>query len=84
MRVTRKLWLPTVAVMPAAAALRRIMRHAGRRDIGTQRLGECMMARHRMVLAAFLMQPDLPARPFGPKILDLHLQRGADPREGNR
>ena len=35
---------------------------AGRGDVGVQRLGERMMTRHHVMLSAFLMQPELPAR----------------------
>ena len=113
MPVARKVWLPIGAVMPAAAARRRIMRQAsdwsigwsvstvalcpragaeqpalavlgdaGGGDVGVQRLGERVMARHRVLLAAFLVQPDLPAGALRPEILHLHLQRRADAREG--
>jgi hypothetical protein len=34
---------------------------AGRVGVGVQRFGERMMARHRMVLAAFLVQPNRPS-----------------------
>jgi hypothetical protein len=47
-----------------------------------QRFGECVMARHRVLLTAFLVQQDRPACSARPEILDLHLQRGADAREG--
>jgi hypothetical protein len=50
-------------------------------DIGAQRLGERVMARHRMLLAAFFMQPHRPARPARLEILDLHLERRSDARE---
>ena len=43
-------------------------------DIGAQGLGERVMARHRVLLAAFLMQPDGPPGAARPQILDLHLQ----------
>jgi hypothetical protein len=36
------------------------------------------MARHGVLLAAFLMQPDRPAGTAGPQILDLHLQSRSD------
>jgi hypothetical protein len=39
------------------------------------------MARHGVLLAAFLVQPQLPARTMRPEILDLHFQRRADARE---
>ena len=53
----------------------------GRADIGVQRFGQRVVAGHRMVLAAFLMQPNRPAGAAWPQILDLHLQRGIDARE---
>jgi len=40
------------------------------------------MARHGVLLAAFLMQPDRPSGDARPEILDLHLQGRADAREG--
>jgi hypothetical protein len=49
-------------------------------DIGAQRLGERMMARHRVLLTAFLVH--LPACALRPQILDLHPQCGGDTREG--
>jgi hypothetical protein len=52
---------------------------AGGIDIGTQRVGERVMTRHRMLLAAFLVQPDRPSRASRPEILDLHRQRRGDP-----
>jgi hypothetical protein len=36
------------------------------------------MARHQVMLAAFLMQPDVPSGPARPQILDLHPQGGVD------
>jgi len=94
--VARKVWQPIGAAMPAATARRRIMRQAsggaeqptlavlgdaGRIDVGAQRLGKRVMARHRMLLAAFLMQPDRPPGAARPQILDLHLQGRIDARE---
>jgi hypothetical protein len=38
-----------------------------RSDIRAQGLGECVMARHRMFLAAFLVQPDRPTGAARPK-----------------
>ena len=40
------------------------------------------MARHRVLLTAFLVQLDLPAGPLGSQIFDLHPQRRDDAREG--
>jgi hypothetical protein len=39
------------------------------------------MARHGVVLSAFFVQPEPPARTLRPKVLDLHFQRGSDTRE---
>src|SRR6202022_119286 len=47
---------------------------AGGVDVGAQGLGERVMARHRMLLAAFLVQPHRPSGAARPEILDLHLQ----------
>ena len=54
---------------------------AGGGDIGVQRLGERVMARHHVLLAAFLVQPDQPARALRLEIFDTHLQRRADAGE---
>ena len=56
--------------------------NAGGIDVSAQRLGERVMAWHRVLLAAFLVQPDLPAGTLRPKILHLHLQRRVYAREG--
>lgn len=40
------------------------------------------MAGHDVLLAAFLMQTDLPAHALRPEVLDLHFQCGPDAREG--
>ena len=50
-------------------------------NVGTQFLGECMMARHLVVLTAFFVQPDLPAGALRPEVLDLHLERRIYARE---
>jgi hypothetical protein len=55
---------------------------AGGIDEGAQRLGKRVMAWHRVLLAAFLVQLNLPAGALRPKILDLHAQRGGDAGEG--
>ncbi len=55
---------------------------AGRGDVSVQRLGERVMARHRVMLAALLVQPQPPARALRPDILHLHFQRGRDARKG--
>ena len=47
-----------------------------------QHLGERVVARHFVFLAAFLMQVKLPAGTLRPEILDFQFQRGADTREG--
>jgi hypothetical protein len=39
------------------------------------------MARHAVLFAAFLMQPDCPPGASGSEILDLHLQGCGDARE---
>jgi hypothetical protein len=54
---------------------------AGSVDIGTQGLGERVVTRHRVLLAAFLMQSHRPPGAARPQILDLHLQRCIDTRE---
>jgi hypothetical protein len=59
-----------------------ILGNAGGVNVGAQFLGERMMARHLMMLAAFLVQPQLPAGAFRSEILDLHLQRRIYAREG--
>jgi hypothetical protein len=58
-----------------------VLDDAGGIDVGPQRLGERVMARHAVLLAAFLMQPDCPSGAARPEILDPHLQRRSDPRE---
>jgi hypothetical protein len=47
-----------------------------------QGLGKRVMAGHHMLFAAFFMQPYRPAGPARPQILNLHLQRRGDAREG--
>jgi hypothetical protein len=42
-----------------------VLFNSGGFGVSAQRLGECVMARHDMVLAAFLVQHDLPAGPDG-------------------
>ena len=54
-----------VSARRAEQAAFSILGDAGRGDVGVQRLGKRMMARHGVMLAAFLMQPDPPARPCG-------------------
>jgi hypothetical protein len=44
--------------------------------VSVQRFGENMMARHLVMLAAFLVQPEPPTRPLRPKISTLKHQRG--------
>jgi hypothetical protein len=58
------------AEQPALA----VFDNAGGIDIGAQRLGERVVARHRVLLAAFLVQPDGPTGAAWPQILDLHRQ----------
>jgi hypothetical protein len=68
-------WFPMGAIMPAASARLRTMRqastwvigflvgrHVGGGNIGVQRFGKRVMARHHVPLAAFLVQADQPAR----------------------
>ena len=74
-----------VRVVPARRAEQEalaVLGDAGGVDIGAQRLGKRVMARHDVMLAAFLVQPELPAGALRPEILHLHLQRRADAREG--
>jgi len=58
-----------------------VVADSGRRDVGMQLQGERMMARHHMMLAAFLMETESPARALWPHILDFHFQSCADPGE---
>jgi hypothetical protein len=58
------LWPRAERNQPALA----VLGDAGRINVSAQGLGERVMARHRMFLAAFLVQPDRPsgaARPWG-------------------
>jgi hypothetical protein len=41
-----------------------VRRDAGRVDVGAQRLSKRVMARHHVLLATFLVQPDQPAVPL--------------------
>jgi hypothetical protein len=50
-------------------------------DMGAQRLGERVVARHRMLLSAFLVEQHGPSCAPRPQILDLHLQGRGDARE---
>jgi hypothetical protein len=59
-----------------------VLGDAGRVDVGVNCFGERVMARHCVLLAAFLMQPDRPRGAARPQIFDLHLQGGVDAREG--
>jgi hypothetical protein len=65
------------AEQPALA----VFRETGGVDIRAQRFSQRVMARHVVFLAAFLMQPNGPAGTARPQILDLHIQRRANPRE---
>jgi hypothetical protein len=58
-----------------------VLANTGGIDIGLQRLDECMVARHGVLFAAFLVQLHLPARTLRPEILDLHAQGRGDARE---
>ena len=72
------------SAVPAAGAEQvslLVGRDAGGCDVGVQRLGERVMARHRVLLAAFLMQPDRPAGAAWAEVLDLHLQSSIYARE---
>ena len=54
--------------MPAAGAEQKalaVLGDAGGVDIGAQRLGKGMVARHGVVLAAFLVQAEVQPAPFG-------------------
>ena len=66
------------AKQPALA----VLGDAGGIDVGAQRLGEHVMARHRVLLAAFLVQLYLPTGSLRAEILDLHMECGADAGEG--
>jgi hypothetical protein len=68
---------PRSAEQPSLA----ILDNAGRVDVGAQGLGERVMARHRMLFAAFLVQADRPPGAAWAEVLDLHLQGRVDPRE---
>jgi len=59
-----------------------VLGNAGGIDIGPQRLGKRMVARHGVMFSPFLVQPDFPPGALGPEILDTHLQRRADAGEG--
>lgn len=65
------------AEQPALA----VLDEAGSVDVGAQRLGKGVMARHAVLLAVFLMQPDRPSGVARPEVFDLHLQRRADARK---
>jgi hypothetical protein len=70
--------------MPAAGAEQpalAILGKAGRVDVGAQSLGERVVTRHAVLLAAFFVQSDRPTGAARPQILDLHIQRRANPRE---
>src|ERR1700676_4097236 len=54
---------------------------SGGGDVRVQRFGERVMAWHHVLLAAFLVQPDQPARALRLEIFDTHLQRRADAGE---
>ena len=58
-----------------------VLGDAGRGNVGMQVLGKAVMARHRVLLAAFLMQADQPTRALGLQILHPHLERRADARK---
>jgi hypothetical protein len=62
--------VPTGSAKQPALA---ILDDAGGVEIGTQRLGKHVMTGHRVLLAAFFMQPHRPSGAAGPQILDLHL-----------
>ena len=53
---------------------------AGGINVGPQCLGEGVTTGHDVVAAAFLVQPQFPARTLRPEILYLHLQPYADRR----
>jgi hypothetical protein len=59
-----------------------VLGDGGRGDVGVQRLGEHVMARQSVMLAAFLVQPKPPARALRPKVFHLHFQCGRYARKG--
>jgi len=72
------------AVVAARSAKQKsllIRRDAGGVDIGVKRLGKRVMARHHVLLAAFLVQPDQPARTFRLQVLNAQLERRPDAGE---
>jgi hypothetical protein len=73
--------LPVVAARGAKQKRLLVGRDAGGVDIGVQRLGERVMARHHVLLTAFLVQPDQPARAFRLQVLHAHLERRPDAGE---
>jgi hypothetical protein len=72
------------SAVPAAGAEQKglsVRPDAGGGDGGVRRLGERMMARHHVLLAAFLVQPDQPSRALRLKVFDAQLQRRPDAGE---
>ncbi len=69
--------MPARAKQPALA----VLDEAGSVEAGAQRFGERVVARHRMLLAAFLVRPDCPSGAARLEVLALHLQRRGDARE---
>ena len=61
-----------------------VLSEASRINVDAQRLGNCMVARHAVLLATFFLQPDHPSGAPRPEILDLHLLRRANPHETSR
>ena len=59
-----------------------VLGDAGGVDVGAEFFGQRMVAGHDVMFSAFLVQPELPSRALRPEILNLHLQRRANPGEG--
>jgi hypothetical protein len=72
-RIPASGWFETASPCGPRRCLRRRCRRA--------ELLQGQGARHRVLLAAFLMQPHRPSRAERPEILDLHHQRRGDARE---
>ncbi len=76
---------PRAAAAGAEQETLAVVGNASRLEIDLQRLGERVMARHGVLLAAALfVETQLPAGALGTKILDAQRERRADPREGSR
>jgi hypothetical protein len=62
---------PGASVFDRASLVRRV-------DVGAERLGSRVTARHGVLLCCLLVQPDRPSGTVPLKVLDLHLQRRID------